>query len=81
MFPLTIRKAGYRWGFLLLVCWRLAVIRHPAARHRPALAATSPSSRGLRPGVLATCGIRRPELAYEDTQLCLLFLVNFPEKV
>ncbi len=31
--------------------------------------------------VLATCGIRRPELAYEDTQSCLLFLANFPEKV
>src|SRR5436305_10114079 len=33
------------------------------------------------PPVLATCGIRRPELAYEDTQSCLLFLANFPEKV
>src|SRR5262249_52845647 len=32
-------------------------------------------------GVLATCGIRRPELAYEDTHSCLLFLANFPEKV
>src|SRR5215469_2986628 len=30
--------------------------------------------------VLATCGIHRPELAYEDTQLCLLFLADFPEK-
>ena len=31
--------------------------------------------------VLATCGIRRPEWAYEDTQSCLLYLANFPEKV
>src|SRR5262249_52735154 len=29
------------------------------------------------PPVLATCGIRRPEWAYEDTQSCLLYLANF----
>ena len=33
-----------------------------------------------RPPVLATCDIRRPELAYENTQSRLLLLANFPEE-
>jgi hypothetical protein len=36
---------------------------------------------GTSSAAYPTCGIRRPELAYENTQSRLLLLANFPEEV
>jgi len=41
---------------------------------------TSTQALAAKPVVLATCGIHRPELGYEDTSFCLLFLADSSEE-
>jgi hypothetical protein len=42
--------------------------------------ATKTDTGEHQPLVLATCGIRRPELGCENTSFCLLLLADSPEE-
>ena len=68
---------------LLTLAWLGRLYRlHHGLSHRGACIVHPVVHRLLKPRtpVLATCGIRRPELGCENTSFCLLFLADSPEE-